>query len=68
MFYFIAVHQQDVEYNCFCAVRYLEPDDLWRMPGYQRALLKVRIATDDYEAVIFGVLPNFRIAGALQSQ
>lgn len=68
LFDFRLVFQQDVEHNSFGAVGNFEPDDLWRVACYQRAFLKIRIATDDHKAVVFSVLPDFRIACAFQSQ
>ena len=65
---FLMVIQQDIERDHFGVVRNFQPDDLRRVACNQRAFLKIRIAADDDEAVVFGVLPDIRIAFALQSK
>jgi hypothetical protein len=62
------VIQQDVERDRFGVVRDFQPDNLRRMACNQRAFLKIRIAANDDEAIILCVLPDFRIALALQIQ
>jgi hypothetical protein len=65
---FLMVIQQDVERDRFGVVRDFQPDNLRRMACNQRAFLKIRIAADDDEAIILCVLPDFRIALALQAR
>jgi hypothetical protein len=64
----LMVVQQDVEYDGFGVVRHFQPDNLRRVACNQRAFLKIRITADDDEAIVFGILPNVRIALALQTK
>jgi len=59
---FFVVIQQDVEHDRFGVVRDFQPDNLRRVARNQQAFLKIRITAEDHKAVVFCVLPDFRIA------
>jgi len=63
----LMVIKQDIEYDGFGVVRNFQPDNLRRVACNQRAFLKIRITADNDEAIVFGVLSDFRIALALQA-
>ena len=55
---FLMVIQQYVERERFGVVRNFQPDNLRWEACDQRAFLKIRIAADDHDAVVFCVLPD----------
>jgi hypothetical protein len=68
LFDFFVVLQQNIEqYGCG-AVGDFEPDNLRGISCNRRALLKIRISTDDHEAIDSCVLPHFGVARAFHSQ